>query len=107
MYAGGRDSNPYGPGPDQRGSTRFQIESVYRFRHPGVTVVIATEMRNRYRPVISAYTRAMPHPGNKIHIPLKEGEAIKLFAKVKPTAEMPRPGAQPTKPKKKPAKKRG
>jgi hypothetical protein len=47
----------------------------------------------------------MPHPGNKIHIPLSEREAVRLLGKVKPTAEMPRPGAQAKKPKKRSAKK--
>ena len=42
----------------------------------------------------------MPHPGNKIHIPLSEREAVRLLGKVKPTAEMPRPGASPAKAKK-------
>lgn len=41
---------------------------------------------------------------NNIHIPLPEDEALRLFAKVKPTEEMPRPGATGkkavTKPKK-------
>lgn len=35
----------------------------------------------------------MPHPGDKIHIPLPEDEAIRLALKVKPTKDMPRPGA--------------
>jgi len=43
----------------------------------------------------------MPHPGNKIHIPLTEREAVRLLGKVKPTADMPRPGAAKSKPKKK------
>jgi hypothetical protein len=34
------------------------------------------------------------------HIPLKPNEAICLLGKVKPTADMPRPGANPTKKKK-------
>lgn len=38
----------------------------------------------------------MPRPGDKIHIPLPEDEAIRLFGKVKPTKDMPRPGANPT-----------
>jgi hypothetical protein len=32
-----------------------------------------------------------------IHIPLDPAEAIRLAMKVKPTSEMPRPGANPTK----------
>ena len=42
----------------------------------------------------------MPKPGNKIHIPLPEKEALSLLLKVKPTAEMPRHGTNPAKPKK-------
>jgi hypothetical protein len=41
----------------------------------------------------SGDTRDVPHPGNKIHIPLTEREAVRLLGKVKPTADMPRPGA--------------
>ncbi|MGA3324633.1 MAG: hypothetical protein ABSF45_09170 [Terriglobia bacterium] len=37
----------------------------------------------------------MPKPGNKIRIPLPEKEALSLLLKVKPTADMPRQGAQP------------
>ncbi len=40
-----------------------------------------------------ADTGLMPRPGNKIHIPLPEDEALRLLGKVKPTADMPRPGA--------------
>jgi len=46
----------------------------------------------------------MAKPGNNIHIPLKEAEAVALIGRVKPTAEMPRQGAHPTKPQKKTAK---
>ena len=42
----------------------------------------------------------MAHPGNKIHIPLSEREAVRLLGKVKPTADMPRPGASSVKVKK-------
>jgi hypothetical protein len=38
----------------------------------------------------------MAKPGDNIHIPLKTDEALRLLLKVKPTAEMPRPGASPT-----------
>jgi hypothetical protein len=48
-------------------------------------------------------TEAMPHPGDKIHIPLKTDEALRALLKVKPTKDMPRPGAT----KKKSPKKRG
>jgi hypothetical protein len=47
-----------------------------------------------------SHTEGVPHPGNKIHIPLPEREAVRLLGKVKPTADMPRPGAQGTKRKK-------
>jgi hypothetical protein len=47
----------------------------------------------------------VPHPGNKIHIPLSEREAVRLLGKVKPTADMPRPGAS-NKPIAKKAKKK-
>lgn len=44
----------------------------------------------------------------KIHIPLPEQEALAGLLAVKPTKDMPRPGANPTAAKKKPAKqKRG
>jgi len=36
-------------------------------------------------------------PGNKIRIPLPEKKALELLLKVKPTADMPRPGAHPSK----------
>jgi hypothetical protein len=44
--------------------------------------------------------------GNNIRIPLREDEALKLLLKVKPTVDMPRPGAKPTEKKNrtKPAK---
>lgn len=42
----------------------------------------------------------MPKPGNKIRIPLPEKEALSLLLKVKPTADMPRQGAHPSKAKK-------
>lgn len=42
---------------------------------------------------------------DNIRIPLKEEDAIRAFFKVKPTAEMPRPGANPMKAKRKLAKK--
>jgi hypothetical protein len=51
-------------------------------------------------------TVGMPHPGNKIHIPLSEREAVRLLGKVKPTADMPRPGAHAMGPKKKRTKKK-
>jgi len=40
----------------------------------------------------------MPHPGDKVHIPLSEDEALRALLKVKPTSDMPRPGASKTKP---------
>jgi hypothetical protein len=48
----------------------------------------------------------MPKPGDPVHIPLPEDEAIRLAFRVKPTADMRRPGAHPTGPKKKRAKKK-
>jgi hypothetical protein len=46
----------------------------------------------------------MAKQGDNIHIPLTEREALAGLLKVKPTANMPRPGAQATGPKKKRAK---
>jgi hypothetical protein len=48
----------------------------------------------------------MPRTADNIHIPLSESEALRLMLRVKPTAEMPRPGANPATPKKKRAKKK-
>ena len=50
----------------------------------------------------------MGKPGNKIHIPLPEKEALGLLLQVKPTADMPR-HTQATKAKRKehPGKKKG
>jgi hypothetical protein len=42
----------------------------------------------------------VPHPGHKVHIPLPFEDAVRGLLKVKPTKDMPRPGANPTKPKK-------
>jgi hypothetical protein len=52
------------------------------------------------------HTEAVPKPGDSIHIPLSEDRAVALLGKVKPTADMPRPGTHATKAKrkKKPAK---
>jgi hypothetical protein len=47
----------------------------------------------------------MPRPGDNVHIPLPEAEALRLLLKVKPTDQMPRPGANPMKAKRKRAKK--
>ena len=38
-------------------------------------------------------TGRVPNPGDKIKIPLSAREAVRLLGKVKPTADMPRPGA--------------
>ena len=38
----------------------------------------------------------MARKGDPIHIPLKEEDAIRAFFKVKPIADMPRPGANPS-----------
>jgi hypothetical protein len=43
---------------------------------------------------------------HNLRIPLSEGEAVALLGRVKPTADMPRPGANPTKAKQKTTKKR-
>lgn len=43
----------------------------------------------------------MAKPGDLIRIPLPEKQALSLLLKVKPTADMPRPGAHPGKPKRK------
>jgi hypothetical protein len=49
----------------------------------------------------------MAKPGDNIQIPLPEREALALLLKVKPTDDMPRPGAQATgKPKRKARAKR-
>src|SRR6185437_15165105 len=36
---------------------------------------------------------SVPRPGNNVHIPLSEKDALRALLKVKPTEEMPRPGA--------------
>ena len=41
----------------------------------------------------------MAKPATNIHIPLKTNEAIALIARVKPTKDMPRPGASKVKAK--------
>lgn len=41
----------------------------------------------------SIHNEGVPRPGDKIHIPLPEDEALRLLGKVKPTKDMPRPGA--------------
>jgi hypothetical protein len=38
----------------------------------------------------------MPKPGDTIRIPLKENDALAGLLAVKPTADMPRPGANRT-----------
>jgi hypothetical protein len=48
----------------------------------------------------------MPKPGDTIHIPLPFEQTIGAVLKVKPTADMPRPGANPMKAKKVARKKR-
>jgi hypothetical protein len=48
----------------------------------------------------------VPRPGNNVHIPLKEEEAIRALFKVKPTKDMPRPGANPATKKKKRVKRK-
>jgi len=41
----------------------------------------------------------MARPGNTVHVPLKTDDFVSLLVRVKPTADMPRPGAHPTKSK--------
>ncbi len=41
----------------------------------------------------SIHNEGVPRPGDKIHIPLPEDEALRLLGKVKPTKDMPRPGS--------------
>ena len=48
----------------------------------------------------------VPRPGNNVHIPLPEAEALRLLLRVKPTADMPRPGANPMKAKRKRTKRK-
>jgi len=45
----------------------------------------------------SIHNGNVPHPGNKIHIPLKTDDALAALLRVKPTDDMPRPGASTTK----------
>lgn len=42
----------------------------------------------------------MPKPGSNIAVKVSEDEVLAAIFKVKPTADMPRPGAQPFKAKK-------
>lgn len=37
----------------------------------------------------------MAHPGNTLKVPLSESDFVAGLLKVKPTAKMPKPGAQP------------
>ena len=39
----------------------------------------------------------MARPGNNVHIPLSTDKAIGLLLRVRPSKDMPRPGAHPTK----------
>lgn len=39
------------------------------------------------------HTKGVPRTGDNIRIPLSEDEALRALLKVKPTADMPRPGA--------------
>jgi hypothetical protein len=50
--------------------------------------------------------RNMARPGNTLHIPLSEKEALSGLLKVKPTEDMPRPGANPIERKKRKGTKR-
>jgi hypothetical protein len=55
---------------------------------------------------ISGILEIVAHHETNIRIPLPENEALRLLGKVKPTADMPRPGATKAGAKPKPAKKR-
>jgi len=48
----------------------------------------------------------MANHSKPVRIPLKEDEAVKALLQVKPTKDMPRPGAQRTKAKKNPARRK-
>lgn len=48
----------------------------------------------------------MPKPSDAVRIPLSTDEAIRIAFRVKPTADMPKPGAHATGPKKKRARKK-
>jgi hypothetical protein len=50
--------------------------------------------------ILRRETHCMPREGDTLRIPMKESELLAGLLKVKPTAEMPRPGANPTEPKK-------
>ena len=53
---------------------------------------------------VAVHTKGMDHatrPDKLLHIPLSEREAVSLLGRVKPTADMPRQGAHPTKAKRK------
>jgi hypothetical protein len=47
----------------------------------------------------------MARPGETLHIPLPENEALAGLLKVKPREDMPRPGANPTTRKKRGSRK--
>jgi hypothetical protein len=47
----------------------------------------------------------VPHPEIVPHIPIPEDQALAALLRVKPTADMPRPGAHPMKAKKRRPKK--
>ena len=53
----------------------------------------------------SRHNGDMPRTGDNIRIPLSEDEALRALLKVKPTKDMPRPGAA-KKPKKSAAKRK-
>jgi hypothetical protein len=52
-------------------------------------------MRRAFR--IRNHCKTMGKPGNNVHIPLSTEKAIGLLLQVRPTKDMPRPGAHPTK----------
>ena len=55
-------------------------------------------MQNRRQPLFLR-KKSVPRPGDNIHIPLAEREALAALLAVKPTADMPRPGASRTRAK--------
>jgi hypothetical protein len=61
-----------------------------RLRHHGIT---ETETVSNIVEAQNCNTGRVPRTGDNVHIPLKTDEALRLALKVKPTNDMPRPGA--------------
>ena len=66
------------------------------------TINTANVLHQKY---ILTDTRTVAKPATNIHIPLTESEAVSLLLRVKPTKDMPRPGASKSKAKSKRTKK--